>query len=72
MNTTISFQADAETKQILDQLALQEGVSRSDVLRQLLKRQRFSLALGEFQRDMRTYLAKHNLETEDDFEALLG
>ncbi len=72
MNTTISFQADGETKRILDELARNAGVSRSDVLRQLLKRQKFSLALAEFQYDMSPYLAKHNLESEDDFEAFLG
>jgi Zn-dependent peptidase ImmA (M78 family) len=72
MNTTISFQADAQTRKTLETLAKQQGVSKSVVLRRMLEWQAFLLATKKMQKDLAPRLKELGLETEDDFEEYLG
>lgn len=72
MNTTISFQADTETKAVLDELARTEGISRSDVLRRMLMWQRFLLGVTQLERDLQPTISKNRLVSDDDFENYLG
>ncbi len=72
MNTTISFQADAQTRKTLEALAKQQGVSKSLVLRRMLKWQAFMLATQDLQKNLAVTVQAHKLETEDDFEQFLG
>lgn len=69
---TVSFQIDDETKAVLDELAKSEGISRSDVLRRMLKWQQFQMETRKLQHALRHKVKEHKLETEDDFEAFLG
>ncbi len=72
MNTTISFQADAGTRRTLEALAKQQGVSKSLVLRRMLKWQAFLLAVDTMGRDLAPTFKELGLDTEDDFEKFLG
>ena len=63
---TVSFSVDVATKRDLDELAAEEGRSKSDLFREMYNYYRFKVALRRVQEHGTRIAARLGLETEDD------
>ncbi len=70
--TTISISLDDTTKHEIDQLAKDQGKSRSDLVRDLFVSYRFNKSLDGLQSPLQGTFLKAGLQTDDDFEKFLG
>ena len=70
--TTISISLDNNQKQLIDRISKEDGVSRSEVIQNLLRQASWERTWDDIARQLRVKLDKLNLETVDDIESFLG
>ena len=63
---TVSFSVDVATKRDLDDLAANEGRSKSDLFREMYSYYRFKTSLRRVQEQGAIIAARLGLETDDD------
>ena len=61
-----SYSLEHEVKEGIDQLAIQERRSKSDILRDMYRSYRFNRALDAIQAEGRVIMARLGLETDED------
>ncbi len=69
---TISISLDNNQKQLIDRISQEDGVSRSEVIQNLLKQASWERTWVDMARQLRAKLDQLNLETVDDIESFLG
>ncbi|MHB8483793.1 MAG: ribbon-helix-helix domain-containing protein [Nitrospiria bacterium] len=69
---TMSFSVNKETKKQIEKIAKEEGISKSDLFREVFAMYQFNKALDYFQKLAKNRILKLGLETEEDFEKYLA
>lgn len=70
--TTISFSVEDDIANDFAIMAKKRGVSKSDLFRELYKRQSFHFWLNDIQNDMAPVFDKLGIVTDDDLEMYLA
>ncbi|HUY53265.1 MAG TPA: ribbon-helix-helix protein, CopG family [Candidatus Dormibacteraeota bacterium] len=70
--TTLSISLDQKLKEEIDRFSKEDGVSKSVVIRKLLKQATWERTWKDMSKQIRTKLDELNLNTIDEIENFLG
>jgi metal-responsive CopG/Arc/MetJ family transcriptional regulator len=70
--TTMSISLDINTRNDIEDIAKEERISRSDVVRSLVRKYKLEREINKASNLAKSKMKEYNIQSWDDLEALLG